>query len=132
MPTIKHILCPIDFSETSTHAAEQAVAIAGLYAAHISALHVCMPVMMAVPDGPLPEDPLSGHAAQSARDRIVAYFGPAKAAGVRVDVLIDVGDPAGDILDRAARLAPDVIVMGTHSMSGFEHLVLGSVTEKVL
>lgn len=93
MPTIEHILCPIDFSETSTHAAEQAVAIAGLYAAHISARHVCMPVMMPVPDEFLPEDPLSdplaGAATQPARDRIAAYFGPAKAAGIRVDVLID-------------------------------------------
>ena len=30
MPNIKHILCPIDFSEVSTHTVEQAVAIAGL------------------------------------------------------------------------------------------------------
>jgi nucleotide-binding universal stress UspA family protein len=31
-----------------------------------------------------------------------------------------------------ASLAADVIVMGTHGTSGFEHFVLGSVTEKVL
>jgi len=37
-----------------------------------------------------------------------------------------------DILDRAVRLAADLIVIGTHGISGFEHLVLGSVTEKVL
>jgi nucleotide-binding universal stress UspA family protein len=132
MPTIQQILCPIDFSETSTRAAEQAVAIAGLYGAYISALHVCMPVMMPVPDEPLPEDPLSGHTAQPARDRLAACFGAAKAAGIRVDVLIDGGDPAGDILDRAVQLAPDLIVMGTHGISGVERLVLGSVTEKVL
>ena len=36
------------------------------------------------------------------------------------------------ILDRAASLPADLIVMGTHGAGGFQHLVLGSVTEKVL
>ena len=132
MPTITHVLCPIDFSETSMHAAEQAVAIAGLYGAHISALHVDSPVTMPIPGEPPPDIPLPAAAAQPARDRLAAYFGPAKAAGIGVDVLVDVGDPAGDILDRVVQLAPDVVVMGTHGSSGFERFVLGSVTEKVL
>jgi nucleotide-binding universal stress UspA family protein len=36
------------------------------------------------------------------------------------------------VLERAATLATDLIVMGTHGASGFEHLILGSVAEKVL
>ena len=40
--------------------------------------------------------------------------------------------PVGRILDRATTLPADLIVMGTHGTGGFEHLVLGSVTEKVL
>ena len=129
---IKHILCPIDFSEVSTHTVEQAVAVASLYQARISALHVCTPVILPVPDVPLPESLLSGTELQHVRDRTADYFRTATAAGIGVDVLIDAGDPAGDILDRAVQLAPDLIVMGTHGTSGFEHLVLGSVTEKVL
>jgi nucleotide-binding universal stress UspA family protein len=43
-----------------------------------------------------------------------------------------VGRPAGEILKAAAVLPADLIVMGTHGASGFERLVLGSVTEKVL
>jgi nucleotide-binding universal stress UspA family protein len=132
MPDIKHILCPIDFSEVSTHAVEQAVAVAGRYEARISALHVCPPMIMPVPAVEPPQDPLSWTELQRARDRIAAYFRAATTAGIGVDVLIDVGDPAGDILDRVVQLAPDLIVMGTHGTSGFEHLVLGSVAEKVL
>jgi len=132
MPNIKHILCPIDFSEVSTHAVEQAVAVASLYKARISALHVCRPTIWPVPDVPVPEDLLSGTELQHVRDRTAGYFRPATAAGIGVDVLIDEGYPAGDILDRAVQLAPDLIVMGTHGTSGFEHLVLGSVTERVL
>jgi nucleotide-binding universal stress UspA family protein len=36
------------------------------------------------------------------------------------------------ILDRASCCGADLIVMGTHGASGFEHLALGSMTEKVL
>jgi nucleotide-binding universal stress UspA family protein len=57
MPNIKHILCPIDFSEVSAHAIEQAVPVAGPYKARISALHVCPPIMLPVPAVSLPEDP---------------------------------------------------------------------------
>jgi nucleotide-binding universal stress UspA family protein len=42
------------------------------------------------------------------------------------------GDAASEILDRAAAIPSDLIVMGTHGRSGFERLVLGSVTEKVI
>jgi nucleotide-binding universal stress UspA family protein len=45
---------------------------------------------------------------------------------------VDVGLPTRAILDRAATLPADLIVMGTHGAGGFEHMLLGSVTEKVL
>jgi nucleotide-binding universal stress UspA family protein len=56
----------------------------------------------------------------------------AKKAGVPTDALVDVGQPATDIVSRAASLGADLIVIGTHGMSGFDHVVLGSVAEKVL
>jgi nucleotide-binding universal stress UspA family protein len=61
-----------------------------------------------------------------------ASFDGANASGIGVDVIVDVGEPAAEILARAAVSQADVIVMGTHGASGFEHLLLGSVTEKVL
>jgi nucleotide-binding universal stress UspA family protein len=46
--------------------------------------------------------------------------------------MVNVGEPAREILECATSLGADLIVMGTHGLSGFEHLLLGSVTEKVL
>jgi len=45
---------------------------------------------------------------------------------------VDTGQPAAEILNAASTLPADAIVMGTHGSGGFEHLVLGSVAEKVL
>jgi nucleotide-binding universal stress UspA family protein len=42
------------------------------------------------------------------------------------------GSAADEILNEARAEAVDLIAMGTHGRSGFEHLMLGSVTEKVL
>ena len=42
------------------------------------------------------------------------------------------GDPAKTILEVAADIQADLIVMTTHGLSGFFHLLLGSITEKMM
>ena len=59
MPQITRVLCPIDFSESSVHALEQAAVVAGWYHAHLTALHVSSPIFMAVPGLPAPVDRVS-------------------------------------------------------------------------
>jgi nucleotide-binding universal stress UspA family protein len=120
---ISRILCPTDFSETSAHAAEWAAAIAGYYGASITALHVVQPPMDAT---------LGVESLDSLRQQTAGFFGVATNVGLSVDARVEVGSPVRHILDRAASLPADLLVMGTHGASGFEHLVLGSVTEKVL
>jgi nucleotide-binding universal stress UspA family protein len=126
------ILCPVDFSEASSHAVEQAIALADWAHAGITALHVYQPTFMPVPGLPEPENRVSDAELQRVRAQTAACFGAAAARGIRVDVLVEVGQPAAHILDCAVGLPADVVVMGTHGASGFEHLVLGSVAEKVL
>ncbi len=132
MREIHRILCPVDLSDVSRHTADHAVAVARRYAAAITALHVCYPVMIPAGDfavvGPLAmpaEDEV-----KKARTQVEALF--EAAGGGIVDVLIETGQPAPRILAAADSLPADLIVMGTHGVGGFEHLVLGSVTEKVL
>jgi nucleotide-binding universal stress UspA family protein len=133
MSDIKRILCPVDFSETSTHAVEHAVALAGWYKAQITGLHVYDPLFTPIPGLPLPEDRVvPAVEMQRVRNETTRCFQSATAAGTAVDIVVDIGPPVAQILEQAARLPADVIVMGTHGSSGFEHLVLGSVTEKVL
>jgi nucleotide-binding universal stress UspA family protein len=60
------------------------------------------------------------------------FAGTDVATSVATQFEIGEGDAASEILDRAAAIPSDLIVMGTHGRSGFERLVLGSVTEKVI
>jgi nucleotide-binding universal stress UspA family protein len=133
---IKRLLCPVDFSDASRHAVEHAVVIARWHRSRITALHVHNPLVLGGTDLET-MDGLQGMASEAAEReqlpaQVAAYFESATALGIGVDVRIESGPPAARILDRAAELQADLIVMGTHGAGGFEHLVLGSVTEKVL
>jgi nucleotide-binding universal stress UspA family protein len=127
---IKRILCPIDFSEASTHAVEQAVALAGYYKASISALHVLTPLTLTVSGVATPTEEVGE--VDRLRRLTAEEFAVGTSKGIGLDVLVDIGQPASVILDRATGVPADLIVMGTHGTSGFQHLVLGSVTEKIL
>jgi nucleotide-binding universal stress UspA family protein len=67
-----------------------------------------------------------------ARTRLDDWLAAATAARVPSESHICEGRPAESLLAFARSLPADLIVMGTHGRSGFERLVLGSVTEKVL
>jgi nucleotide-binding universal stress UspA family protein len=130
--TITSILCPTDFSDASAHAIDLATAIARSYRAPITALHVLDPMFLMVPEIGVTDPTLEDRERARLRQEADADFAAARKAGVTVEVVIDVGRPAPCILERASMLPAGLIVMGTHGASGFERLVLGSVTEKVL
>ena len=133
MRTIKQILCPVDFSDVSTHTIEHAVLMARWYDAKITALHVRNPIVIPVADFAVgavaPPLQLTGDEIEADRAKILECF-PWPAGSV--DAIVDVGTPANRILDCARALPADLVVIGTHGVGGFDHLVLGSVTEKVL
>jgi nucleotide-binding universal stress UspA family protein len=58
-------------------------------------------------------------------------FTPADAARtVPIEFVVAEGDIAGEILAQSA--SADLLVIGTHGRSGYEHMVLGSVAEKLV
>jgi nucleotide-binding universal stress UspA family protein len=135
MVEIRRILCPIDFSDFSRRAFDHAVAIARWYESTITVLHISpSPSVVVYPTGPalVPAAVLT----PDDRDQLLSSmreFADAEAGSqIRVEFELGEGSAATEILARAASTKPDLIVMGTHGRSGFERLVLGSVTEKVL
>lgn len=126
------ILSPVDFSDASIHAFDHAVAIAGWYGAGLTVLNVRPPTVAQVPDLPVSEVAGPAPDLELAQEQISDCVRVARGAGIPTNVLIDVGQPAADIVGRAASIPADLIVMGTHGAGGFDHLVLGSVTERVV
>lgn len=50
----------------------------------------------------------------------------------RVGAAVDFGTPAASILALARSIQADLVIVGTHSRTGLERLVLGSVAQEVL
>lgn len=134
MRAIRQILCPIDLSDISRHALDHARVFAAWYGAKITALHICNPIVIPSADftvaGTMLPPVLTDAERQDAREQVYAFIGAEQAADM--NVVISSGRAANGILDVASTLPADLVVIGTHGFGGFEHLVLGSVTEKVL
>ena len=135
MIEIRRILCPIDFSEHSRRALDHAIAIARWYESTVTALYVfsSAPVAAFGP-GPVAFEPIVLTAVD--RDQLLAdtrAFAQAESApGITIETVVREGNTAGEILEQAASMPADLLVIGTHGRSGFERLLLGSVAEKVL
>ena len=135
MIEIQKILCPIDFSDYSRHALDHAAALARWYASSITVLYV-HPIVPVAASGP--GAPVFPPLVATARDREVVLDSMRRfaqdEAGSDVPMTFEMaeGAAAPEILARARDPSIQLLVMGTHGRSGFERLVLGSITEKVL
>ncbi len=131
---IDRILCPVDFSIFSTRALRHAAALARRFEARLVVLHV-VPQWRPYVNMParFPEPMLANPVlcAQVKRD-VADLVADAVASGVPVETMVREAEPWREILTVAAEKAADLIVMGTHGRGGFEHLLMGSVAEKVL
>lgn len=130
---LRHILCPTDFSEFSSAAVSYAAALARTYGAGLHLLHVATPCPLAAPylDGPADLRVFEAQRA-SADEGLAAEAARVLAAGVPATVEQRCGTAVHEILQAAAAGDADLIAIGTHGRGGFERLVLGSVTEKLL
>jgi nucleotide-binding universal stress UspA family protein len=131
MIEIKRILCPVDFSDFSQRAVDHAIAIARWYESTVTLLHV-RPLVPIAPAAPEMLPPMALTAEE--RDDLVrslARYLPAS-PGIPIERDVVEGNAAIEILEQARNLPSDLIILGTHGRTGFERLLLGSVTERVL
>jgi universal stress protein A len=134
MSRIKRLLVPIDFSPTSELALQYAIDIAPP-GASIHVIHVVdeTGLLTSYPDGFYTEIPgLRAQLVKGAEGQLDDVIKKLSAPRTMLTTEVVVGRPAVMIVEIAKARKADVIVMGTHGRSGFAHLMLGSVAERVV
>ena len=129
----KHILCPVDFSDSSSRSIDHAVALARRYDSKLTVLHV-VPTFDPVPVRGELGYPIQVVNPWTHEEVVTEMRRRLDDAGVPADASLTAlaGDAATTIVDEALTSTADLIVMGTHGRRGFKRLLLGSVTETVL
>jgi nucleotide-binding universal stress UspA family protein len=136
MTRIKRILVPTDFSATADEALACARTIAGLFGASLHLLHAFEDPVTSTAFAweaygivPLPvRDEWLREAAQRLDERLPS---DQKTLFNGTTAIVS-GRPATVIVEYAATLGADLIVIGTHGRGGVEHALLGSVAERVV
>jgi nucleotide-binding universal stress UspA family protein len=129
---IKRILVPVDFSEPSLEALDYAVELARALRASVEILCVVEPLAYAPLAGPAIDlGAVRAEQERIAGARLSALRRELARRRLRCRTDLRVGVPYRIIVDRAAKLPADLVVMGTHGRSGISHLLLGSVAERV-
>jgi nucleotide-binding universal stress UspA family protein len=130
--TFRSILCPVDFSTHSRSALRCALALARRFGSRLTVIYVNDPLLLAA------AEPSSGGRRRFVEEtnkelsRFVERSIPSRTAHPDIAYLVTVGNVADEIVRHATRLRSDVIVIGTHGLSGVSKAFFGSTTDRVL
>jgi len=129
---IKSILVPLDFSPPSARALGYAVALAKLFKAKLTLLHVVEPVAMPDFAASFPlvmEDDKLMAAAKAELETAVKLARIPR--GIVEKVLVRFGRSFHEIAAAARSRKVDLIIISTHGYTGLKHALMGSTAERV-
>jgi len=133
--SIKKIMVPVDFSDSSKTAVSEARSMAGFFKAKLHLVHVVDPreYYLLAPHEELLMIPSEVDIEKNSAKRLQQMKASmAKDHSIDPDVQVLSGDIHHSIVDYAKENGIDLIVMGTHGASGFKELFLGSNAQKVV
>ncbi len=130
---MRNILVPTDFSAPSEKALRLAIDFARVFGARVVVLHALDSRILSLAPGAIATPSrfwesvrkAAEHQLEKAREEIVSE-------GVEGDVSLVQLEPTTAIVETAAKMPADLIVMGTSGASGIEHVLLGSTAERVI
>jgi acetoin utilization protein AcuB len=123
------ILCPVDFDDNSMRALDTAAHLARENNGIVFVLHV---VPLIIPPGGMPVYvDLYKDQEETAKTKLLEIANK-MLAGLKYELLLHTGEPAGTILNAEKKIGADMVVMATHGRRGFKRFFLGSIAELVL
>ncbi|MEE4135350.1 MAG: universal stress protein [Desulforhopalus sp.] len=136
---IQRVVTPVDFSDNSRLIAESAGYLAGRFGAAMNLVFVVQNFDdysgFFVPQMTLPT--LEGELVESAEVKMASFCKEMEefcnSLGVKeLQYKVLMGDVGEQIVEYAAEVNADMIVMGTHGYKGIEKIMFGSVADKVV
>ena len=134
MIKINRILCPTDFSDASTAAFSYAIELARLFDAEVCFIHV-VPVLPPPPADFSFESELLVFASALTKDaeqRLHKFLAERIPKKLKYRGLVVQGHAAEEILASVEGEGIDLITIATHGLTGWRHLIFGSVAEKIV
>ncbi len=130
---IHTILVPVDFSDSARTVIEWAAHLAGEQRSKLILFHAYhLPVEFQQLEGAyLPPDFWANVKAEAA-ESLARYERELRQSGRSVESVVREGYAATAIVEEATERGADLIVIGTHGLSGLKHLLLGSIAERVV
>ena len=133
MKHFKHILATTDLSAESLSAVQYAAHLARGQGARLTILHVQETMTLAYAEISPPVNllDLDSRIEAAARAKLEAWL-RSHGKGLAAKIVIKKGVIHQTICDTATAVGASAIVMATHGRKGLKHVLLGSVTERVL
>ncbi|TAK08799.1 universal stress protein [bacterium] len=135
MNKIKKILAPTDLSDLSRTSVRHALEMAHSLGAEVIVYHVISYEEVNLPHEGFYTESLAKWLPQE-RKKLLSEFLRENftdmIAKVEIKQEVEVGVPYQRIVEKAAEEGVDLVVMSTHGRTGLIHMLIGSVTEKVV
>ncbi len=126
-PKRRKVVVPVDYSENSVEAIRTALAFVD-DSSDVKAIHVLAPLDHVSPGV------VWGKVNDESREEAVREFTEEFLAShdlAKVELSVRIGSPGLEVVDFAAAINADLIVVPSHGHHGFKRLMLGSVAESI-
>jgi len=132
-PLIRKIFCPVDFSETSRRALENAIHLSKTFQAHLTVLTVFEPLLSSYFGiGQTPGESKEKALVKRQQQQLERFLRGLNFENLLWNKTILRGKPHQEILHAVHEAKPDLLVMGSMGKTGLTRMIMGSTTEKVV
>ncbi len=128
----RSILCPVDFSEQSRLALRYAQTIAARSGAALTVVYANDPLLIGAAAAALHDLEVATRSLIELDAFVDATLDTASHRSPRVKTKVSTGSPPDEILRAASRGHSDLIVLGSHGLTGSDRLFIGSTTLSIL